>query len=298
MKRAAYFVVCALVASVTFASDTITISVHGASVIQIAGATAAYAVDPSIADANVVGDIVSVTGRSAGTTQIVIVTAGGSATYTVVVRAREGTRIDKGRVVSPNRASVEARYSTTELQNSVEMVRESGATKTELRATVVANRTKSSLDGGGSRATFRFLTWRSTSPGRELTLFDDTVDLSPLTLQGTNVRGIHLRQGALELHAGNASTPIFGSLFTPEQRDLAAGVSYTLRRGAGSSWTPSVYAFPGQGPVASLRYDTSRGEVFSMMAEAGWGGVFGGAVQIASNRPHDRARLDVVYRPR
>lgn len=291
MRHALRFLALALIATTLRANDTITLFVRGASAMQIAGVTAAYALDTNIADANVAGDVVSVVGRSAGTTQIVVVTAGGSTTYAVLVRQRENARLDSARSPSANRAAVDVRYATTQLQTTVEVVRENGAHKTELHATAVTQR-------GGRGATFRLLTWRSTSAKRELTLFDDTVDNSPLTLAGVNVRGIHLRQGSLEMHAGYVSQPVFGSLFAPEQRELAAGVSYVLRRGAGSSWTPSVYVYPGRGTVGTLAYDVARGERFQMRAEAGWGGTFGGAVQLALNGRHNRTRLDVQYRPR
>lgn len=124
------------------------------------------------------------------------------------MRQRERARLDNARTASPNSATVDVRYSTTQLQNTIDVVRENGARKTELHATAVTQR-------GGRGATFRLLTWRSTSAKRELTLFDDIVDNSPLTLSGVNVRGIHLRQGPLEVHAGYASTPVFGSLFAP-----------------------------------------------------------------------------------
>ncbi|HWW61360.1 MAG TPA: hypothetical protein VN181_08340, partial [Thermoanaerobaculia bacterium] len=282
MKR---FLILALFATELRADNTINLFVRGASAVQIAGATAAYAIDTNIADANVAGDIVSVVGRSAGTTQVVVVTAGGSTTYTVIVRARRAAPLDSARVASPNSATIDMRYSTTQLQNTVEVVRTNGTRKTELHATIAKER--------GRGATFRLLTWRATSPGRELTLFDDIVDHSPLTLSGVNVRGVHLRQGPLELHAGYASTPVYGSLFSPEQRELAAGVSYKLHQ-----WTPSVYVYPGRGAVGTMTYDIDRGERFRLRAEAGWGGAFGAAVQLSLAGAHNRTHLDVQYRPR
>jgi cell division septation protein DedD len=286
---------CVAIAATLHASETITVSVRGAAALQIAGATAAYAVDSSIADASVAGGIVTVVGRSVGTTQVVVVAAGGATNYSVVVRPRPGTAVapKAASASSPNRASFEARYSTSQsqLHNSIEVVRQQGTKKTELRATTA-------VSGDGRGATFRFLSWRRSTPGREITLFDDVVENSPLTIDGMNVRGVHVRQGNLALHAGYASFPVSDSLLIPRQRDLAAGMSYVWRDSRGSKWMPSVYVYPGRGSVASLTYDLSRGESLSLRAEGGWGGALGGAVQLAAAGARQRARLDVRYRPR
>ena len=272
--------------------ESVTLAVRGATVLQVSGATATYSLDPAIAEASIAGGLVTIAGRSAGTTHVVVVTAGGTATYTVNVRPRPGQAAAKQQAASPVRGSVGVDYSSSQsqLQNNVDVVRKTATSTTEVRATAVSS--------AGRDATFRRLTVRHANAARELTFFDDTADVSPLTLDGINVRGFHLRQSGLQLHAGYASVPVYGSLFLPEQRELAAGASYSWRRNANETWMPSVYVYPGRGSVASLLYDTSRGDELHLRAEVGWGGAFGAAVQGSIDREHERMRFDVRYRPR
>jgi len=95
---------------------------------------------------------------------------------------------------------------------------------------------------GGSSTAFPSMFYRVTTAHRELTLLDDFVDVSPLTIRGTQVRGIHLHDHALEIHAGYAAATMYEDLFLPADRRWVAGVGYGVDRG-GIRWTPSLYGF-------------------------------------------------------
>lgn len=68
--------------------ESFTVRVQETAIIEIAGATAAYTTNPAIADVTTpAAGRLSVTGRSSGTTQLVVITAGGSETFLITVAA-------------------------------------------------------------------------------------------------------------------------------------------------------------------------------------------------------------------
>ena len=91
MNRPVAFAVAAVVlfAGAAFAADySITVGVGESTVVELPGVTAAYALDPSIADASPARGAVTLIGRAGGTTQVVVVTATGTRTIAVTVRPR------------------------------------------------------------------------------------------------------------------------------------------------------------------------------------------------------------------
>lgn len=140
------------------------------------------------------------------------------------------------------------------------------------------------------------------SGDRKVTLLDEYVEASPLTIDGTVLRGVHASNGKAELHAGVASTQPWDDLLLPAQGDRAASLSWHLQRNA-LAFVPSLLWLPDAQTrvpgVASLR--VARGgpeDALQAGAELGWSDVPGVSFDIALNQPQRQAWLRGSYRPR
>ncbi|HKO02098.1 MAG TPA: pilus assembly protein N-terminal domain-containing protein, partial [Thermoanaerobaculia bacterium] len=211
-QRLAFAAIVLAIASAALAADyTIAIAVGESTTIDLAGATAAYAIDPTIADAAPGRGGVSLVGRAAGSTQVIVVTAAGTRTIVVTVRSRAQSPRAGGDAASPERGTYEVRYASAgqQVQTAANMVRTEGTRREEVQV-----QTSTSLGArfaGEPSSVVRSATYRITTPRRELTFFDSGLHHSPLTIDDTIVRGIHLRQNGLQLHAGYTMNASFGS---------------------------------------------------------------------------------------
>ena len=309
MTRAVAVVVLLAIATAAFANGGFVVTTGRSTTIDIPGATSAYAIDATIAEVSVRNGIVSLTGRSAGTTQIVVITMAGSYTLPVTVQAAAAKKPVGVESEGPRHGAASAHYASsggaTQIQSSVDLYEANGARKTEVH---LLDEQDSGRRFAGQPSNYvRNATVRVTTPKRTLTLFDDTVQNSPLTLDGTIVRGVHLQQGAWRLHAGYTSNALFGSLLIPSRRELVFGGSYLWRLSPSSTLMPSIFAYPTRPAdasvvrahgVASMAYDFSPSDALHARAEVGWGGTLGTAGQLAWDGDHDRLRADVRYEPR
>src|SRR4051794_16893423 len=121
-----------LITAATVHAETINVSVHQTTVVKFARATAAYVVDPSIADAVALHGEVSVSGKSAGQTQVVVVTGDNQLMLDVKVTSP---------IVAPQRQKrggtegrMEVRYGTAERQTHgvIDVGRDEGTRRAEL----------------------------------------------------------------------------------------------------------------------------------------------------------------------
>ena len=97
------------------------------------------------------------------------------------------------------------------------------------------------LDQGQPRVALSSASYQIVTPRRDITLFDQYVDESPLTINGSIVRGFHMRQDNWFVHAGYTSVATFEGLFLPVQPELVAGGGYRYPLTANSSITGSFY---------------------------------------------------------
>lgn len=292
-------IVLAIASSARAADYTIAISVGESTTIDLAGATAAWAIDPAIADASAVRGGVSLAGRAAGSTQVTVVTAAGTRTIVVTVRSRAQSPHAGGEVASPEHGTYEVRYASAgrQVQTAANLVRNDGDRRDEVQ--VQTSTSFGTRFAGEPASVVRSATYRITTPHRELTFFDSGLHHSPLTIDDTIVRGIHLRQKGLQLHAGYTMNASFGSLLLASERDFIVGGGYEYRIGPHSIVMPSVFAYPTKrGGVASLLYDYRRDDVLEASAEIGYGGAFGASGHLLYNGTANRVRADFRYQPR
>jgi hypothetical protein len=292
-------VVLAIASAASAADYTLKIDVAETASIDVAGATAAYAIDPTIANAAPARGGVSIIGRAAGSTQVVVVTAAGTRTILVTVRARAASPRPGSDAASAEHGSYEVRYASAgqQVQTSVGAVRNDGARRDE-----VSMQTSTSLGrrfAGEPASVIRSATYRVTTPRRELTFFDSGLHHSPLTVDNTIVRGVHLRQDGWRLHAGYTMNASFGSLLLASDRDFIAGGGYEFRISDRTRLMPSVFIYPTKrGSVASLLYDYRRGDILEASAEIGYGGALGASGHLVYNGAANRVRADIQYQPR
>src|SRR5207253_10331449 len=129
--------------------------------------------------------------------------------------------------------------------------------------------------------------YRVTTPDRQLTILDEFVDVSPLTLHNVQLRGVHLEQRNLELHAGYAAATMYEDVFLPSDRRWTAGAGYRIERGD-TSWIPTLYGFFSEprgtsarrGVVAAMIAEHRGGEAFFARAELGVARSAGGSAEL------------------
>jgi hypothetical protein len=238
-----------------------TVRVQETATVEIAGATAAYTTNPAVADATIVAaGHVSVTGRSSGTTQLVVITASGTQTFLITVAAPVLPAATQAEAGAPL-ARYESRYSSSSerLQNTFDLVTHDGEGRSEFHVLHFHNLRAESGQPSDSIAS---IFYRNTTPTRQWTLLDETVDLSRMTINNTQVRGLHLTEGPLELHAGYASAAMFDDFFLPAARRWVGGGGYGIDAGS-TRLTPSVYGFFSQPAGTAAR----RGIVGAFSAE-------------------------------
>jgi hypothetical protein len=132
--------------------------------------------------------------------------------------------------------------------------------------------------GIDARTSIPSLSLRIKDDKMEFTAFDATVNDSPLSVDGTSLRGVHYRGERLEVHGGYTSPLLFQNVFLPSASEAAVGASYRLPGPGRSSWLPHLYYFSGDG-----RY-------------GGVSGLMGSLVhQIGSRLDRLRTRIEVGY---
>jgi cell division septation protein DedD len=292
-----------LLARIAFA-DNVTLRVAETVTIEIAGTTAAYAVDPAIADVTTAsGGRVTITGRSAGTTQIIAITASGTRAYLITIAAPAAQRLPAALTANAPVARADIRYAggAHQVQSSVDVFTTDGERRSQFHLMNV-HYLADSL--GRSTNAIPSVYYRTTSGRRELTLFDDVIDLSPLTVRSTQVRGIHLLDGPLELHAGYAASTMYEDLFLPADRRWMASAGYAVDRGR-FRWIPSAYAFLSEprgtaarrGAVASLATEYRNGEALFARGEMAAGRGLAGSGEVRYQTERDQLRGRLFYKP-
>lgn len=273
------------------AAETVTVRVHETTVVKFAHATAAYAVEPSIADAVARDGEVSVSGKSAGETQIVVVTGSSQLTFGVQVTAPAFTPPKQKRGGTEGR--MEVRYGTAERQT---------------HGIVDAGGLHIETVHYGASAKYRSET---TLPSisyqhAKLTFFDRLTDESPLTITNTTIRGLHFIDDRWRIHAGTTAFTAYQSFLLPTQRQNLLDAAFRI----GGGFTANAL-ITSKGSIASMEYDYRPNEQLFARGEMGVGRALsssrqaeslsytlGAAAQFGLDRDTDRARIDLRYRPR
>jgi hypothetical protein len=294
-------------ASAPNAPEAMRIDLRDTLALSYPGATAAFSVDSSVAEASAADGRVTVVGRSVGWTTISVVTPTGISSFTLTVGAPPSDIAShRGSGSGDKRTTWQGNYesSTARLTNSLELV-DRGDDRT-LRGHVVNVLRLDSAPANDidARASLPALSLEWRSKRDELVLFDKYIEHSPLTLDGTTVRGVHVRTSGVELHAGVTSPFLYQNVFLSTQREAVMGISAEMRAGR-SSFVPSLYAYPSaprtggsDGATASLMYRyASRDERVRVRSELGWGSEPGAALEATYHGAMHRAYLFARHQP-
>jgi hypothetical protein len=271
-------------------------------------ATAAYSLDPLIAEAQVIDGQVRIWGRAPGKALIMLVNPDFS-TNSILVTVTQAPPILPDQPWNGLNSDVtskgfyEIRVSSNPLQIGDSFDYRTGRVRLHLTNAIVLGNPAFGTDS--TRFPFSYFTllgdrWR-------LTLVDQAVDSSTISVSSTLVRGAHFSVGGLSVHAGYTSVAGFQSLFLPARKQLIAGATYAHHLGPDSQIGVTGYFLehnalaldPGaaQG-VATVffRRHPLLGSEFA--AEMGVSHGIGGALSFAHNTDISRFHLAARYRPR
>jgi len=255
--------------------------IHETFVLQINGATAAYAIDESIANAGAHDGVVTIFGKSAGSTRVMVIAFGRTLTYDVVVipQTPRTSAVAAMNAEAPRRVIAEARYLSTTGQ--VQTTVDSAA----IHAVLLHDRQRTSIPAA------------SIQIGKNLTLLDKRVDETPLTTTNASVRGIHFFNDAWRVHAGVTSSTFYDSFVLPVHRRFVFGASRSWRLSDRWRVMPNLYGSNG-GAIASVIAEYADGERLRTRTEIGYSRGFGGAFQLAANGATSHIRADLKWQPR
>lgn len=277
---------------------------------EVAGATAAYTLDSFLADATADNGVVSVSGKQPGTTHVVVVTASGLETFEVLVTTPP-PHYPPGFVMPVSAAQLaqsgyyEQRYysSPAQFQNQLDFLKIHEEDRTHVH--VVETNLAGPLERGRPRVALSSASYQIVTPRRDITLFDQYVDESPLTVNGSIIRGFHMREGNWFVHAGYTSVATFQGLFLPTQPELVIGGGYRYPLTANSSITASFYDFRTSasdlvghsGAIGAVSYRYSLNETFWVVADGGIGNGIGGAGRLYYKTDRDDIVALIRYVP-
>ncbi len=246
------------------------------------GATAAYSMDESLAEAAAENGVVSITGNQPGTTHVMVVTPAGVQTLEVLIPVPP-PHYPPGFVMPVSGPEVgesgyyEGRYysSPAQFQNQLDFLKIHGDDRTHVQ--VVETTLVGPLEQGQPAVALSAASYQIVTPRRDITLFDKFVDESQLTINGSMVRGFHMQQGNWYVHAGYTSVATFEGYFLPVQPELVVGGGYRQALTANSSITGSFYQIQvpsadllgRSGSVGDVRYKYIPRENFWFTADLG-----------------------------
>jgi hypothetical protein len=277
---------------------------------EAAGATAAYSLDESLAAATAENGLVSITGKQPGTTHVVVITTAEVQTLEVLVTTPP-LHYPPGFIMPVNVQemaqsgySEATYYSNPELiQNQLDFVKVHGDDRTNVH--IVETTLLGPLEQGQSRTALTSAFYQVTTPRRNITLLDQYVDESPLTLNGAIVRGFHMRQDNWFLHAGYTAVATFQGLFLPTQPELVVGGGYrfplTMHSSVTAAWyhiqVPSSDLIGHSGDIATVSYKYSPRELFWLIGDIGISHGIGATGRLSYQNGRDNITALARYEP-
>ena len=269
--------------------------------LSVTGALAAFSLDDFYAEAKVQDEILTIFGKNPGLTHVVVVVRDGTKTFEVQVLAAPpsyppGFVQPLSASAASENSSYESRYTSgpSQSENTVDFMRREGdqSMRFHLSGTFL-----STPVAGQSAFSISSVFYQILTPHRDITFLDQLMTNSPLTVDGSIVRGFHFRQGGFVFHVGYTSLTTFENFILPSLKEGVIGVGYRFSLGAHASLTPNFYFFPGRpasenigqrGTVASLVYDYEPRKTFGLLAEAGFSHGVGAAARFHFDDAHDQ----------
>ena len=215
-------------------TGTAAISLKAGQTIELAAAdaTAAYAIDPLFVDVTLAEGFAQIAGKFAGHTEIIFVTATGVSNLPIDITPAapiyppgfvKPQPVAEGPVIG----SYEFNYVSEQpqIQNILDIATQGPDRTTQLHVLV-----SDLLEPQPGEAHW-FLPsafYDVKTPRWDVTLLDQTVANSPLTVDGSVLRGLHFKSNRWLFHAGYASLATFNGFIFPVQPEEVAGAGYVL----------------------------------------------------------------------
>ena len=215
-------------------SGTAAISLKAGQIVEIpaADATAAYPIDPLFVDVTLGEGFAQVLGKFAGHTEIIIVNDSGVRNLPIDVTPAApiyppGFVLPQSAAEGPVIGSYEFRYLSEQpqIQNILDITTQGADRSTQLHVLV------SDLLAPQPGEAHLFLPsafYDVKTPRWDLTVLDQSVTNSPLTVDGAVLRGVHFKSDRWLFHAGYASLATFNGFIFPVQPEEVAGASYVI----------------------------------------------------------------------
>ncbi len=271
------------------------------------GITAAYSLDPDTVQADAVPGGFQITGKMPGAATIMVVGLDGAHPVNVTVTEPPHARSYTASGIPVYGQTVEfgeydIRYNNSPSQFSgLETVTQIAG---ERRINIRLMNADTTPGPGQTPVEFPLASYEIAKGSNSLTLIDDTVDNSDLTVNETQLRGVHVLKGPWQFHAGVTSVTQYQGFLLPSQRIEVAGLSRNFQFNDRSSLEGNLYYFKGSadalsdattGPIATAVYRYSRGRKLSAWAEAGVGNGFAFAARADRDTGTEQLRGYVRY---
>jgi hypothetical protein len=263
-----------------------------------------------LAEATAENGLVSVEGIQPGATHVMVITPSGVQTLEVLVTTPpphypSGFVMPVNSLEAAQSGDYEARYysSPGQIQNQFDLVKSHGDDRTTVHT--VETSLVGPLEQGQSRIALSSASYQIVSPHRNITLLDQYVDESPLTLNGEIVRGFHMQQDNWFVHTGYTTVALFQGLFLPTQPEFVAGGGFHHPLTENSSLTATYYHIQipasdliGQsGDVGTVSYKYSPRDTLWFIADVGVSHGIGGAGRLNYQTDRDSLVALVRYEP-
>lgn len=297
-----------LLAPTAAATQTLRVTVGQTLTLSSEGTTAAYTVDPTIAEASIDRNTVSIVGRRAGATRVIVVhTASIREHDLLVVKKPDGGFASTPARPAPTPAAVtvwDTTYNSTTGRLTGQFETSTVARETTTRLRIANAFYVNRAATADSRLALPQLSFERSASDRQLVLLDHRVQESPLTIDNVRLRGVHYRDSRLHIHAGLASPFLYQSVVIPARAAAAVGFSYQMDLGPGRL-TPSVYYLDGRrqqhgsaGVVTTLTFaGRASGSRSDWMFEGGYGGAPVAAGRFTYAGLHDRLSVSARHQP-
>ncbi len=302
-------------------SGTAAISLKAGQIVEIpaADATAAYPIDPLFVDVTLGEGFAQVLGKFAGHTEIIIVNDSGVRNLPIDVTPAApiyppGFVLPQPTAEGPVIGSYEFRYLSEQpqIQNLLDITTQSADRSTQLHVLVsdllAPQPGEAHLFLPSAFYDVKTLRW-------DLTVLDQSVTNSPLTVDGAILRGVHFKSDRWLFHAGYASLATFNGFIFPVQPEEVAGASYVIPLSRYSRLTANAYYFfasdqtgttarPGAVPSVVYEYKRASGGFplqregeLDLLAELAAGNGLGSALRLRYSTSHNEFIVNFRDKP-
>jgi hypothetical protein len=296
VKTLAVALLLGLAAIAARGDEPLVLDVHESRVVVQSGATAAYTLEPGVAEATLRNGAVTLIARAYGVTQLVVVSGANVQTINIVVRMQRAREIAARNSAGASGGAVSTRYmsSSGEVQTSIETKSVSAEREQRVRATVVHGGVAGNASGNTAIPS---ASYSIETPKTRVTLLDEAVQTAPLVVAQQIVRGVHVESHGVAIHAGVTAPAFYDGIVLPLHRQFVAAASYAWKLSPRLTIEPAVIVTQRQGIVSLLaRYE--RGEALQASAEIAQGRGTAAAFSLFANSDKQKLAITAAWQPR